>query len=130
MAHFAELDENNIVKRTIVIDNSELLDAQGVEQEALGIAYCERHFGGKWVQTSYNRNFRKHYAVHGFKYDENLDCFIPPQPWPSWIFNEEFAAWLPPVEEPSPSSGIDEQGIYHHVWKESTQEWVKKYTTN
>lgn len=79
MAHFAELDNNNIVKQVIVIHNNELLD-NGVEFEAKGIAFCQSLFGGQWVQTSYNGNIRKNYAGIGFTYDEIRDAFIPPKP--------------------------------------------------
>lgn len=127
MAHFAELDENNIVKRTIVIDNSELLDAQGNEQEALGIAYCENHFGGKWVQTSYNRKFRKHYATNGYRYDEQLNAFVPPQPYPSWTFNADYATWVCPVAEPSPSMGHENGKLFKYEWNESDQKWDKVF---
>jgi hypothetical protein len=79
MAHFAELDENNIVLRVIVVHNNELMDENGVEQEQLGIQFCQSLFGGKWKQTSYNGNFRKHYAGIGYTYREDTDEFVPPQ---------------------------------------------------
>lgn len=78
MAHFAELDENNVVLRVIVVHNNELLDADGVEQEALGQAFCTNLLGGNWKQTSYNGNFRKNYAGIGFTYDPVLNEFNPP----------------------------------------------------
>ena len=77
MSHFAELDENNVVLRVIVVNNTELLDANGVEQEALGQAFCTNLFGGNWKQTSYNGNIRKKYAGVGFTYDPTLDEFVP-----------------------------------------------------
>lgn len=79
MAHFAELDKNNIVLRVTVVSNADLLDENGVEQEALGIAVCEQQLGGRWVQTSYNGNFRGQYAGIGMRYDETLDVFISPE---------------------------------------------------
>ena len=67
MAHFAELDENNIVKRVIVVNNSDCCNENGEEKEEIGIAFCERLFGGgRWVQTSYNNNFRNRFAGKGF----------------------------------------------------------------
>jgi hypothetical protein len=78
MAHFAKL-ENNIVCEVIVVNNEVLLDSEGVEQEALGIAFCEELFGGTWVQTSYNKNFRKHYAGVGMTYDPVADEFVIPE---------------------------------------------------
>ncbi|MFT4261430.1 MAG: hypothetical protein ACMXX9_03285 [Candidatus Woesearchaeota archaeon] len=80
MAHFAELDENNVVLRVIVVDNKNCCDKKGEEQEEIGRAFCEKLFnGGRWVQTSYNANFRKRYAGIGYIYDEEVDEFIPPK---------------------------------------------------
>lgn len=79
MAHFAELDSNNVVLRVVVVDNKDTADAQGVEKEHIGAAYLERLLGGRWVQTSYNGKFRKHYAGIGYTYDPALDEFVPPQ---------------------------------------------------
>lgn len=79
MAHFAELDENNIVQRVIVVHNNELLDDKGIESEWKGIEFCIQHYGGRWVQTSYNATFRGRYAGGGFYYDETLDEFIAPE---------------------------------------------------
>jgi hypothetical protein len=78
MAHFAQLDENNIVTQVIVVNNSELLDENGNESEAKGTAFCQSLFGGNWKQTSYNANFRKNYAGIGFTYDPVADEFNPP----------------------------------------------------
>jgi len=78
MAHFAELNENNVVLRVIVVHNNELLDANGVEQESLGQAFCTNMLGGTWKQTSYNGNMRKNYAGIGSTYDPVLDEFNPP----------------------------------------------------
>lgn len=76
MAHFAELDDNNIVLRVVVVSNADLLDDNGVEQEALGIAVCQQQLGGRWVQTSYNGNFRGKYAGIGMRYDDAIDEFV------------------------------------------------------
>ena len=78
MAHFAELDENNIVKQVIVVHNNELLDENGIELEQKGIDFCVAHYGGTWIQTSYNGNFRGTYAGIGYTYDKTLDEFIAP----------------------------------------------------
>jgi hypothetical protein len=78
MAHFAEIDANNIVTRVIVVHNNELLDGNGIESEWKGIEFCIAHYGGRWVQTSYNATFRGIYAGIGCFYDENLDVFIAP----------------------------------------------------
>ena len=79
MAHFAELDENNIVTRVIVVHNNELLDGEQNEVEQLGIDFCVAHYGGTWIQTSYNNNFRGIYAGPGCSYDPVLDIFVPPE---------------------------------------------------
>jgi hypothetical protein len=77
MAHFAKI-ENNIVREVIVVNNEVLKDENGIEQESIGIAFCEELFGGTWIQTSYNGNFRKHYAGAGMTYDPIKDEFIIP----------------------------------------------------
>lgn len=76
MAHFAQLDENNVVMQVIVVNNTELLDESGQESEAKGIAFCQSLFGGTWKQTSYNANFRGKYAGVGDQYDPVKDEFI------------------------------------------------------
>lgn len=116
MAHFAELDDNNVVLRVIVVSNDVIVDANGQEDEALGIAFCHDTFGGNWKQTSYNGSFRRRYAGIGFTYDANLDAFIPPKPYPSWVFNSTEADWVAPI--PYPDNGQ----IY--IWDEATQSWV------
>lgn len=95
MAHFAELDANNVVLRVVVIANEDTSDAFGVEKEYIGAAFCERLFGGRWVKTSYNANIRKHYAGIGFVYDEARDAFIPPIPddGQQYHLNETTCTW-------------------------------------
>jgi hypothetical protein len=78
MAHFAKLDENNVVTQVIVVDNKDCSDANGVEKEHIGAAFCERLFGGTWKQTSYNGTFRQNYAGIGYLYDAEQDAFLPP----------------------------------------------------
>lgn len=105
MAHFAELDQDNIVLRVIVVDNENLLDEGGQESEQVGVEYCERLLGGRWVQTSYNARIRKSYAGAGFTYDEDRDAFISPKPDGEWVLNEETCQWERPpgYVEPVPS---------------------------
>jgi hypothetical protein len=94
MAHFAELDENNIVKQVIVVNNNELLDESGNESEQKGIDFCVNLFGGKWIQTSYNEKIRKNFAILGANYDPIRDAFIYPQPdGLGWFLNEETCKW-------------------------------------
>lgn len=118
MAHFAQLDTNNVVTQVIVVHNNELLDANGVESEAKGVSFCQSLFGAetRWVQTSYNSNFRKNYAGIGYSYDLARDAFIPPKPYSSWVLNEDTCQWQAPV--PYPVDG----GSYY--WDEATQSWV------
>jgi hypothetical protein len=98
MAHFAELDETNVVKQVIVVHNNELLD-NGVESEEKGIVFCKTLYGENtsWVQTSYNGNFRKNYAGIGFIYDQIHDAFIPPKPENTedvtWWLNPDTCNW-------------------------------------
>ena len=96
MAHFAQLDENNVVTQVIVVGNRDCADANGVEKESIGIAFCERLFGGNWKQTSYNGNIRKNYAGIGYTYDAARDAFIPPQPGPEWTLDEDTCQWVNP----------------------------------
>jgi len=117
MAHFAELDANNVVLRVIVVDNKDTADANGVEKEHIGAAFCERLFGGTWKQTSYNGNIRKNYAGVGFTYQSDIDAFVPPQPYPSWVLNPNTAQWQAPVPKP------DDGKMYR--WDEDTLSWVE-----
>lgn len=115
MAHFAELDANNVVTRVIVVSNADTSDANGVEKEHIGAAFCERLLGGTWKQTSYNGNMRKRYAGIGYTYDASLDAFVPPKPFASWTLNNTTADWQAPVPKP------DDGKVY--VWNESTLSW-------
>ena len=80
MAHFAQLDDTNTVLQTIVVDNKDILDSEGKESETIGIEFCVNLLGGRWIQTSYNGNFRGIYAQPGYKYDQDADVFIDPNP--------------------------------------------------
>jgi hypothetical protein len=115
MAHFAEIDQNGIVLRVVVVSNQDTSDASGVEKEYIGAAFCERLLGGTWKQTSYNGNMRKNYAGIGYTYDPQRDAFIPPKPYTSWILNEQTCLWDPPVAMP------DDGKLYS--WDEATTSW-------
>ena len=116
MAHFARVNENQIVQQVIAVNNEELID-NGVESEAKGIALCQSLFPGTaWVQTSYNGRIRKNYAGIGYTYDEQRDAFIPQQPYPSWLLDESTCQWKPPVPYP-----VDGE-LY--TWDEAAGEWV------
>ena len=79
MAHFAELDDTNTVKQVIVVHNNELLDDNGNESEQKGINFCVNLLGGRWIQTSYNANFRGKYAGIGDIYDPVNNVFVTPE---------------------------------------------------
>lgn len=117
MAHFAELNDNNVVTRVIVVDNKDTMDESGNEVEAIGVAFCQDLLGGRWVQTSYNGNFRVRYAGIGYTYDVSLDAFIRPQPYPSWTLNSQTCDWDAPTPKP------DDDKFYN--WDEATLSWVE-----
>jgi hypothetical protein len=117
MAHFAELDENNVVKTVLVVNDDYLKDENGNEVERLGKLHMEKVHGGKWVQTSYNNNFRVRYAGVGYTYDETLDAFIPPKPYASWVFNNQNYNW----EAPSPMPPLKEG--FRYEWDENSRSW-------
>ena len=115
MAHFAQLNEENIVTQVIVVDNKDILDENGQESEQKGIEFCTNLLGGTWIQTSYNATFRKKYAGHGYSYNKALDAFIPPKPYNSWILDEITYDWNAPT--PYPTDG----GKYN--WNEESLSW-------
>jgi hypothetical protein len=114
MAHFAKLDDNNIVIDVNVVNN-DALDASNEEES--GIAFLTEWSGGysNWKQTSYNGTFRKNYCGVGFTYDIERDAFIAPKPYESWTLNEETCQWEAP--EPYP----DDENVY--IWNEDSLSW-------
>ncbi len=94
MAHFAKIDENNVVIQVVVVDNKDTADASGVEKEHIGAAFLERLLGGTWKQTSYNGNKRKNYAGMGYTFDAVRDAFIPPKPSDDAVLDEETCQWI------------------------------------
>ena len=118
MAHFAQLDDNNMVLQVIVVHNNDCLGDDGNESESTGIAFCQSLFPGtRWRQTSYNGNIRKNYAGIGFQYNPTYDAFIAPQPYPSWVIDEATCRWVAPTTMP-----IDGK-LYS--WDEPTISWVE-----
>lgn len=117
MAHFAELDSDNIVLRVVAVKNEILLNDNHVETEALGVQFCQSLFGGTWVQTSYNGSIRKNFAGIGDTYDSSRDAFVPPQPYASWTLREMTCQWEPPTAKPD--DGND------YTWDEATTSWVQ-----
>jgi hypothetical protein len=116
MAHFAQLNEENLVTQVIVVANQEILNEQGQESEQKGIDFCTNLLGGRWKQTSYNGNFRKNFASIGHTYDEGRDAFIEPKPFNSWVLDETTCQWKAPVDMPN-------DGINIH-WDEATTSWI------
>ena len=116
MAHFAKL-ENNLVTQVIVVNNNELLNENGIEQESKGIAFCQSLFSGEWKQTSYNGNIRKNFAGIGMIYDPIRDAFIGEQPFTSWILDENTCQWKAPIDMPNDGK--------RYGWNEQTLTWVE-----
>lgn len=115
MAHFARLDENNVVTEVCVVNNS-VITHNGVEYEDAGIAFLAGITGhAMWRQTSYNGNIRKNYAAPGYTYDPAREAFIPPQPFPSWILDEATCTWGAPVAYPT--------GGGAYTWNEASVGW-------
>lgn len=114
MAHFAEIDENNIVVRVLVTDN---------DMPKEGLTWLQKRLGGTWIKTSYNTfggthlqggtPLRKNFAAIGFTYDSDRDAFIPPKPFDSWALNEETCLWEPPTPKP--------EGVW--FWDEANLAW-------
>ena len=117
MAHFAQIDETNMVVQIIVIHNNETHDSNGIENESLGVQFCKSLFGENtnWVQTSYNASFRKNYAGVGYMYDSLNDAFIAPKPFNSWVLDTNTFQWNPPVPR------LQDDVAY--VWDEETVSW-------
>jgi hypothetical protein len=117
MAHFAQLDSTNNVIRVEVVNNNVITDADGNEQEQVGIDFLTNLYGGVgwYKQTSYNGNFRKNYANVGGVYDSVRDAFIPPKPYPSWTLVEDTCQWTAPVTYPDDGK--------HYSWDEDTTSW-------
>ena len=124
MAHFAQLDENNVVTQVIVVDNKDITDPfTGQEDEILGIAFCKKLLGGKWVQTSYNSSIRKRYAGVGYSFNAGLDAFVAPKPFESWVLNNETADWESPVGPAPELTEAEVEAGSRYQWDEENGEW-------
>ena len=117
MAHFAKLGKGNIVEQVVVVHNNVITDANGQEQEQLGMDFLNNIYGTNdvWKQASYNGSFRKNFASVGFTYDQYRDAFIEPKPFNSWNLNETTCRWEAPVAKP-------DDGQYYR-WNEENQQW-------
>ena len=109
MSHWAELDDDNVVVRILVGDNN---DPNGDEC----YQWLIDNLGGRWIQTSYNNNFRVRYAGIGYFYDETKDAFIPPKSFESWVFDDVSCDWVAPLPRP-------QEGLWQ--WDEETVAWVE-----
>ena len=142
MAHFAQIDSNNVVTQVIVVSNDDTSDSNGVEVESIGVAFCQKLLGAEtnWKQTSYNNNIRGNYGGIGYTYMTNVatlgvgstDIFISTQPYASWTIGVGTATWYPPTNPgaaPALTSDEPAAGKYY-VWNESnyqsdpTTAWV------
>jgi hypothetical protein len=116
MAHFAKIGLNNKVIEVLVVHNDVLKDSNGIEKEDIGIDFLTKLTGWAiWKQTSYNENFRKHYAGIGYTYDEDRDAFIPKKPYNSWILNESTCNWESSIPYPQDNN--------RYKWNEQNQSW-------
>jgi len=113
MAHFAELNNENIVLRVLVVPDGQ--EHRGHEFLSLDLG-----LGGNWIQCSYNNRIRKQYPGIGYIYDEVNDVFIQPQPYPSWTMDENFD-WNPPISKPE--NYETETHAYFYDWNEEEQKW-------
>ena len=129
MAHFAQLDDNNVVTQVIVVSNDDTSDSNGVETESIGVAFCQKLLGAdtNWKQTSYNGNMRGNYAGIGYTYMENVatlgvgstDIFISQQPHASWTISTSAARWVSPLgDAPTLTDDQIAAGSYY-TWDES-----------
>jgi hypothetical protein len=107
MAHFANIDEDNLVIEVLVVPDDQEHRGQDFLSNDLGL-------GGNWIQTSYNGNIRANFAGVGYTYDPVNDVFIPPKPFPSWILNDDWF-WEAPIERPG----------NNYLWNEENVEWVE-----
>ena len=129
MAHFAQLDSNNVVTQVIVVSNDDTSDSNGTETESIGVAFCQKLLGAdtNWKQTSYNGNMRGNYAGIGYTYMENVatlgvgstDIFISQQPYASWTVGVSTAQWYSPLgDAPTLTDDQIAAGSYY-TWDES-----------
>jgi hypothetical protein len=116
MAHFARIDSEGKVDDLIVVANDVILDENGEESEAVGQAFITSlGFEGTWLQCSYNGSFRGMYPGVGYIYEQERDVFLPPQPYPSWVIDDETSQWVAPVAYPT-------DGVLY-FWDEKTLSW-------
>jgi len=118
MAHFAKLNENNIVIQIAVVENAVIRDVNGDEQESLGVEFLRtvhNEDDANWVQCSYNNRIRNMMPSPQFSYSIEDDAFYPPKPFPSWVWNTEKKCWDSPIGHPTDESKT--------TWNEDNGEW-------
>ena len=143
MAHFAKIEaEGNKVLTVLAVDNKDLLNADGVEDETVGQAYLEKHNNWPahlWIQTSYNttggkhnsgddsKAFRGNFAGIGYIWDKDNNIFYPQKPYASWVLNTTDASWHSPIgDEPDDLTDEEKAAGTHYVWNEDGQSWDKE----
>ena len=139
MAHFAKLGSNSKVIQVLTLNNGDMLNADGVEDETVGQQYLERHNNWPaqmWIQTSYNTSsgthkdggtpLRGNYAGIGYTWDEDNNIFYGKKPYASWVLNTTTATWHSPIGD-APDDLTDEEKAAntHYVWNEGTGAWDK-----
>lgn len=139
MAHFAKLGSNSKVIQVLTLNNGDMLNADGVEDETVGQQYLERHNNWPaqmWIQTSYNTSggthnsggtpLRGNYAGIGYTWDEDNNLFYGKKPYASWVLNTTTASWHSPIGD-APDDLTDEEKAArtHYVWNEGTGAWDK-----
>ena len=139
MAHFAKLGSNSKVIQVLTLNNGDMLNADGVEDETVGQQYLERHNNWPaqmWIQTSYNTSsgthkdggtpLRGNYAGIGYTWDEDNNIFYGKKPYASWVLNTTTASWHSPIGD-APDDLTDEEKAAntHYVWNEGTGAWDK-----
>ena len=142
MAHFAKLGANSKVIQVLTLDNKDMLNADGVEDESVGQQYLEQHNNWPaqmWIQTSYNTYGNQHkdggtplrgnYAGIGYEWDEDNQIFWPKKPYASWVKHIESASWKSPIGDApaltAEQTSQNEAGTHswHYVWNEDGQSW-------
>ena len=139
MAHFAKISENNEVLTVLTLNNGDMLNADGVEDETVGQQYLEQHNNWPaqmWIQTSYNTSSNTHnsggtalrgnYAGIGYTWDEDDNIFWPKKPYTSWVKHLESASWKSPIGDApalTEEQTADESNRYNYNWNESGQSW-------
>ena len=142
MAHFAKLGSNSKIIQVLTLDNKDMLNGDGVEDESVGQQYLERHNNWPaqmWIQTSYNttqgthnsgdnsKAFRGNYAGIGYTWDEDNNIFYPKSPYASWVLNTTTATWHSPIGD-APDDLTDEEKAAdtYYMWNEDGKSWDKE----